>query len=474
MDVIDEIVKRRKERIKHLGYTMGVTVPEKRALPVTPFGRPPLFICEIKRASPSKGNIATGADAVAQAALYREMGIKTVSVLTEEEYFSGSLNDLSRVKSRFPDLSVLRKDFLVSEEDIEVSYRAGADAVLVIASMHSRKSLQRLYKKAMSLGMEVLLEVHDKDDVDRAMEIKPRFTGFNSRDLKTFGIDPMKPVRLRNLVKWSTVAVFESGIKAREDALFALSSGFSGILVGEAVMKNSALISEMMECFQSDNEGFWLRLCKKEASSRPLVKICGITNDRDANFAQKIGADVLGFIFAPSPRRAKPELLRKLRGLDILKVGVVAQREEDISIEPEVKSLLDEGSLDAIQFHGDESAPNCYKMAFPYYKALRIEKIDDVEKIARYRCPRVLVESFVPGKQGGTGRRLSDDIVCRVKEKHPLWLAGGIGPENVREIIETYNPELIDASSSLEESHGKKSHERMKKFFQEIAFAKNL
>jgi indole-3-glycerol phosphate synthase/phosphoribosylanthranilate isomerase len=474
MNWIDEIVKRRKERIRRLGYEMGVDLPEKRAFPVTPFGSHPLLICEIKRASPSKGNIATGADAVAQAARYREMGIRTVSVLTEEDHFSGSLDDLVRVKKQFPDLSVLRKDFLISEEDIEVSYRAGADAVLLIASMHDRESLVRLYKKARALGMEVLLEVHQTDDIDKALEIEPRFTGFNSRDLKTFRIDPVGPVRLRNLVTWNTVSVFESGIRTQEDALFALSSGFSGILVGEAVMRKSTLISEIMGSFQSGKKDFWLRLYSRAVDSKPLVKICGITNERDAIYARELGADLLGFIFAPSPRRTLPGLLRRLRDLDILKVGVVAQKEGDISIEPQVKRLLDEGCIDAIQFHGDESARNCYKMAFPYYKALSIREPADIEKIARYRCPRVLVDSFAPGKKGGTGKRLSHDMVCRVKRKHPLWLAGGIGPGNVKEIVETYGPELVDASSALEEEAGIKSREKMKKFFQEMVSGKDI
>jgi indole-3-glycerol phosphate synthase/phosphoribosylanthranilate isomerase len=474
MNRIDEIVRRRKERIKRLGHEMGVNIPEKRIFPVTSFGSAPLFICEIKRASPSKGKIASEADAVAQAGLYREMGIKTVSVLTEEEYFSGSLDDLIRVKKQFPDLSVLRKDFLVSEEDIDVSYRAGADAVLLIASMHNNESLLKLYNKARSLGLEVLLEVHDSDDIDKARKIAPRFTGFNSRDLRTFKIDLTRPVRLRDLVKWNTVALFESGILTEEDALFALSSGFSGILVGEAVMKNSALISEMQKHFPPESADFWLRLYKKPVDARPLVKICGITNERDANFAREMGADLLGFIFASSPRKTGPELLRRLRGLDILKVGVVAQKKKDSSIDPEIKNLLEEGLIDAVQFHGDESALHCYKMAFPYYKALRIQKIDDIDKISQYRCPRVLIDSFVPGKKGGTGQRLSDEILCTAKEKFPLWLAGGIGPENVKEIVKTYRPELIDASSSLEESPGVKSHKKINTFFQEIALGKDL
>jgi indole-3-glycerol phosphate synthase/phosphoribosylanthranilate isomerase len=468
MSRIDEIVKRRRERIQHLGHEMGVKIPKKREVPVTPFGSDPLFICEIKRASPSKGKISSKANAVVQAGLYRDMGVKTVSVLTEEEYFSGSLHDLVNVKKQYPDLSVLRKDFLISEEDIDVSYRAGADAVLLIASMHNKDSLYKLYKKAQALGIEVLLEVHDQDDIDKARNISPRFTGFNSRDLKTFMKDLISPVRLRHQVTWNTTAVFESGITTGEHALFALSSGFSGILVGEAVMKNRKLIPEMQKHFKHKKAEFWLSLYEKQVDSKPLVKICGITNERDAEYARKMGADIIGFIFASSPRQTGPELLRRLRGLDILKVAVVVQKEGDVSLNLKVKNLLEEGLIDAVQFHGDENAQHCYEMAFPYYKALRIQRVETIEKVSQFRCPRVLLDSFVPGKQGGTGQRLSNEVLEQVKKRFPLWLAGGIDPENVREIVTAYRPELVDASSGLEVSPGKKSHEKMKTFFQEI------
>ena len=113
MSIIDEIVKTRRMKIKRKGYEMGVSLPVKRTLPVTPFGRDPFIICEIKRSSPSKGMIARGVDAVLQAKKYVDRGISSLSVLTEEEYFSGSLGDLFTIKKTFPHLSLLRKDFIL-------------------------------------------------------------------------------------------------------------------------------------------------------------------------------------------------------------------------------------------------------------------------------------------------------------------------------------------------------------------------
>jgi indole-3-glycerol phosphate synthase/phosphoribosylanthranilate isomerase len=474
MTIIDEIVERRKRRVGRLGHGMGAAVPQRRRVPLIEFGKRPLLICEVKRRSPSKGVIAPDVDIIKQAETYREKGVGSVSVLTEEEFFSGSMNDLMRIKSACPDMAVLRKDFLIDEEDLEVSYRAGADAVLLIASMHDERDIFRLYRRARRLGMAVLMEVHDNRDLQKIESVRPRFTGFNSRDLQTFGIDPIRPVRLMGGLTWDTVTVYESGIKTEEDGLFALSSGFTGLLVGEAVMRNTEIIPRLQKIFRKRKTDFWRRLYARKTGTRPLVKICGITRREDAQYAAEMGADLLGFVFARSQRRAGPALLRELRELDVLKVGVVVGKENDLKLDPEAGVLLKEGYLDAIQFHGDERAGDCSRIAYPYYKAVRISGPRDVEKIASYRCPRVLADAFVEGRQGGTGERIAAGLVRRVKDRFVLWLAGGIGPSNVRDVTREYEPELIDASSLLEEEPGIKSRDKIAHFFKEIESGKDL
>jgi indole-3-glycerol phosphate synthase/phosphoribosylanthranilate isomerase len=396
------------------------------------------------------------------------MGIQTVSILTEEEYFSGSLNDLYSVKNAFPQLCVMRKDFLFDEEDIEVSYRAGADAVLLIAFMHSVQKLERLYRKVKSLGMEALVEVHDEEDLHKASQLRPSFTGFNSRNLVTFRIDPLGPLYLKGKVHWNTETVFESGIRTEEDAQLVLASGFSGILIGEAAMKNHPLINEIENLVPCAHHDFWSRLLGRKRTGIPLVKICGITREEDAHLALECGADILGFIFAPSPRRTTSRLLRRLAGLEILKVGVVVQKRGDRSLLPDVKPLVQEGIINAVQFHGDEDPADCYRMTFPYYKALRLRGISDVKRMASYRCPRVLIDAFVPTHRGGTGQRIPEALVRSVKQSHTLWLAGGIGPENIQDIVGQHRPELIDLSSGIESCPGVKDHRKMRKLFKEL------
>jgi indole-3-glycerol phosphate synthase/phosphoribosylanthranilate isomerase len=472
MSIIQEIVERRKKRIARFGHAMGLQLPARRQVPVIAFGRRNetgfFIICEVKRGSPSKGLFAEHADAATQVRHYEKFGVRTVSVLTEEEYFHGSLEDLYLIKTTFPELCLLRKDFIVDEEDIDVSYRAGADAVLLIASMHGTDKLRNLYRRIRGSGMQALLEIHDEEDLKKIREIQPAYTGINSRDLRTFLTDPAIPLALHGKIDWKTETVYESGIKSPEDALVALSGGFSGLLIGEAVMKNPLLIQSLADLKFDRRYDFWYRLFQRKRAFRPLVKICGITREEDAVLAASTGADVLGFIFADSPRRAEPALLQRISDLNTLKVGVVVQSRGDRNLKTPVHDLLSAKLLDAVQFHGDEGPEDCLHMAFPYYKALRIGNSTDAERVQEYHCPRVLVDAYVKGKPGGTGMQIRADLITHVRNSGPLWLAGGIGRDNVAALIRNYKPELIDASSRLEIAPGMKDRESIIEFFETI------
>ncbi|MBN2441161.1 MAG: bifunctional indole-3-glycerol phosphate synthase/phosphoribosylanthranilate isomerase [Spirochaetales bacterium] len=463
MDILTEIVHKRKELIKKTGFAMGASLPEKRIAPLNTFIKDPFLICEVKRKSPSKGNISIDLDAQKQAELYYSKGVKSISVLTEPHYFAGSLSDLIRVKESFPDAAVLRKDFLLSLEDIDVSYRAGADAVLLIASILTKQEIDGMYKRTKELGMEALVEVHDKEDIDKVKEIKPVLTGINSRNLSSFRVDLTIPLSMKQMITWDTNLLFESGIHHQEDAMIALGSGFRGILVGEAVVRDPSLIDALFGAYSLEKHDFWEKLYKRK---KPFVKICGITNKEDAYHAQKCGADILGFIFAPSKRKVDPSLLYDLKECDILKVGVVVT--EAHTLDPGVKKLLYSGLIDAIQFHGDEEPERCYSTGFPYYKALRIKNEKDVDRIKHYNSPRVLIDAFSDTAHGGTGKVIPEHLISQAQKILPLWLAGGMGPENVKTIIEKFSPELIDASSKLEQSPGKKDHGKVARFIKLI------
>ena len=497
MSLLAEIVARRRERIGREGSSLGASLPPRRRVPVVPF-RPgsgaavarypgavgrypgaPGLICEIKRRSPSHGGIAPGLDAVTQAGLYVAAGVRFLSVLTEEDHFDGSLADLVAVKKRFPGLAVLRKDFLLDEADLEVSARAGADAVLLLAALHDGEALRRLCRHATELGLAALVEVHDLEEVLRARAARPALTGVNSRDLASFRVDPLRPLALRPAIDWDTVAVYESGVRGSEGIMLARSGGFDAVLVGEAAVRRPEGVGELLAALDSPlaARGFWARVAGRLGASqpgaasrpsgarRPLVKVCGLTRAGDARLAAGLGADLLGFVFAPSQRRADPSILRELADLNALKVGVVTEPEGT----GQARELLEEGLLDALQLHGEEPPGHCLAAGFPYYTAVRMRDLADVARAREYACPRVLADAWSEKAPGGTGRRVREDLVGELAAERPLWLAGGLGPDNIREAVRRWRPELVDASSRLESSPGVKDRAALQRFFGEMA-----
>lgn len=473
-DIKRDIVARRLERIAREGYAMGHPVPEVRQVPIVPFDRAPFVICEVKRRSPSKGVIAGGLDAVAQARLYVEAGVKTISVLTEEDQFGGSLQDLMDVKNAFPQTAVLRKDFLVRREDIDVAYRAGADAVLLIASILTTDELADLKAYAEGLGLEVFLEVHDEADCHKAAPLKPAHTGINCRDLGDFSIDRAIPLMTKRFVTWPTRLVFESGIFRPEEASWAGAAGFQGVLVGEGAVKDPTLAARLVSTFRPDathhpdpNPSFWARLYERRRLGRPLVKICGLAHYDDVALADELGADLVGFILASSKRQVEAAFVRRAPRTKALRVGVV-QLAHGEPVPEVVVALVEEGFLDALQFHGAEDPALVDAWAERGYKAVGLAGEASWRPWSDGVAPRMLMDAG----SGGTGKPVPDDELAALAGTalggKRLWLAGGLTPDTVAAKIERWRPELIDASSGLEESPGRKNPAKLRHFFKEI------
>jgi indole-3-glycerol phosphate synthase/phosphoribosylanthranilate isomerase len=462
--ILQEITTRRRRRMAGQGVSFGSAVPEARDVPVTPFPGPTGLICEIKRRSPSKGFIGTIGDPVAQAALYHSHGAGAVSVLTELDYFDGTLEDLMQVKRAHPGLAVLRKDFLLEVDEIDVSYRAGADAVLLIAAVLDPETLGQMLAEATRLGLAALVEVHSREEVEHIRGLAPRLVGINSRDLRTFTVDRSAPFGVAAAIDWECDLVYESGIAHAEDARLARSAGFSAVLVGETAVTHPERLAGIAAAVGAGAAAtfFWRRLYAAE--HRPLVKVCGVTNRADAEAAVAAGADALGFIFAPSPRRVEAALLEELADIDAPKVAVVVAGDGKPGMPEEVRTLLAAGLIDAVQFHGTEAAEECANLAFPYYKALRVKGQDDVAAIGRYRSPRVLIDAFDAGAYGGTGKQIDEELVAAARQAAPLWLAGGLTPDNVASIVRAFAPELVDVSSGVEAEPGRKDHDKIRRF----------
>ncbi|MFY9783835.1 MAG: indole-3-glycerol phosphate synthase TrpC [Acidimicrobiales bacterium] len=191
------------------------------------------IIAEIKRRSPSKGVLAENLDAVELASVFRDAGASALSVLTDREFFEGSLDDLARVHKTV-DLPILRKDFTVSENDVLDAVDAGAGAVLLIVAALSDQELQSFIELAEGCGIDALVEVHDATEAKRAIDAGARLVGVNQRNLRTFDVDPELAVSVLDALPRDCLTVCESGLTSVADVERAAQAGFDGVLVGEA------------------------------------------------------------------------------------------------------------------------------------------------------------------------------------------------------------------------------------------------
>lgn len=195
------------------------------------------FICEVKRASPSKGLIAANFPYVEIARSYEAAGADAISCLTEPQWFKGSCTIFAEIREAVPKVPMLRKDFIIDEYQIYEARCLGADAVLLICSLLDEATLARYLALAEELSMTALVEAHDADEVERAVACGARIIGVNNRNLKDFTVDFGNSIRLRRLVPPSVLFVTESGVKSATDIALLHDNGVNAVLVGETLMR---------------------------------------------------------------------------------------------------------------------------------------------------------------------------------------------------------------------------------------------
>ena len=485
-DILTTIVEKRKADIQRLGLAFGFEIPENRGRPVHPFLVKKGVILEVKRASPSKGDIAPNLNAAETARSYAAAGASAISCLTEGNYFKGSLKDLMKVCEAVDEYAegaagsseseslcvvpaVLRKDFLLSADEVDISYRAGADAILLIARILEKPVIVEMAKAAAGYGMTCLVEVRSEADLEKlaavaaAVDSKYIVCGVNSRDLATFKIDLLKPCallgKIRGVLGEDARVVFESGIRTPQATRFAGSFGFTGMLLGEAAAKAPKLREELVKSFvnavSNKNAEFWTKYSGNTEQYRPLIKICGLTRAEDVMFADSLGADFVGFIFASGFGRnicgEKFEaIIPTLKNIRAKKVAVITD-----ATSPEAEAAaryVEQGILDCIQLHGIEysEVPERF-LSLPHYFAIT-EKNGPLDKAAE--------KLFLMGEP----RFLQDSKSQSYDINHKLWLAGGVTPENAAELVARFHPELIDVSSGVEDDEiGIKNHDKIRR-----------
>jgi indole-3-glycerol phosphate synthase len=257
-DILTEIIRVKEsevEAFKAGGFTVGENPLPKssrsmyRALKKTDSIS---IIAEIKRASPSKGDILPGVNPVEQALQYEKFGASGISVLTDSTFFKGSIEDLKAVRAAV-NLPILCKDFIIDEIQIQRAKEAGADVILLIAAALSSNRLKELYSYTIAQGLEAIIEVHDDNELERALELDAQLIGVNNRDLKTFNVDLSVTERLAGgLGKSSALLISESGISTAEDISRVRAAGASAVLVGETLMKSDNMQVKFKEFLSVD------------------------------------------------------------------------------------------------------------------------------------------------------------------------------------------------------------------------------
>ena len=245
MNILDEIVANTKSKleikkseidIEELLSKIDNKWMEENNFKKSLLNKDEAIIAEIKKASPSAGIISEDFDPVSKAKEYESFGAAALSILTEEDYFLGSINYLLNVRE-VSDLPILRKDFIIDAYQIYESKLIGADCILLIAAILSDEQLQNFTNIADQLGLDYIIEIHDKDELSRVEIFSKAIIGVNNRDLKTFEVDINNSILLRNEFKQDNVFVSESGIKSRKDIDMLKENNINVFLIGESLMK---------------------------------------------------------------------------------------------------------------------------------------------------------------------------------------------------------------------------------------------
>jgi anthranilate synthase / indole-3-glycerol phosphate synthase / phosphoribosylanthranilate isomerase len=470
-----------------LNYSLNLAPPQI-SFPARLTRTIPALMAEIKRASPSKGDIDITANAPSQALKYASAGASVISVLTEPTWFKGSLDDLRGVRRALDSLgearpAVLRKDFIVDEYQILEARLAGADTILLILAMLTIPQLEKLYAYSLSLGMEPLVEVNSAEEMAVAVKLGAKVIGVNNRNLHSFKVDLETTSKLVSLVPKGTVLCALSGISARRDVEKYVEEGVGAVLVGESLMRakdTKAFVHELLDIPP-----------KTTGPTKVLVKICGIKTPEPAIAATEAGADFLGMIFVPGRKRTvtlseaqsiakavhsiTPKQVSKTETFSDgwfnhwitwaknhprrpLLVGVFQDQplEEILAIQAAVP-------LDVVQLHGSEGLHYSSLIPVPVIRAF---PANSPEIHLPQQHAFSLVDAGTQSVQGGTGELVDWSLVKSLSG--PVILAGGLSPENVAEAIRQTGAVGVDVASGVEDPLGNKSPDLIRNFISTV------
>ena len=429
------------------------------------------FICEVKKASPSKGIIAEHFPYLDIAKEYEVAGAAAISVLTEPDFFKGDKKYLQEIASTVK-IPVLRKDFIIDEYQIYQAKVWGASAILLICACLDMPTLTKFRELADSLGLSSLVEAHDEHEVQMAIDCGARIIGVNNRNLKDFTVDVQNSVRLRNLVQDDVIFVSESGLETPEDIQVLRDNNIGVALMGETFMRSPNKIEKLAYLYGS-------------TYYTPKVKMCGISKIETIPAVIEANPDYMGLVFAPSKRQVTVDQAKTLveelhkqyanrynRDAEQYSNQTLIHQEFIKTVGIFVNETLDnlvtiatEVNLDAVQLHGDEDEAFIQSLKertnVEVWKAVQIRSAADAESWIDSSADMLLFDAYHKDERGGTGEVF--DWSCLDEFERPFMLAGGIDSTNVARAIRTVRPYGIDISSGIE-TDGVKDDEKIKAF----------
>ena len=429
------------------------------------------FICEVKKASPSKGIIAEHFPYLDIAKEYEVAGAAAISVLTEPDFFKGDKKYLQEIASTVK-IPVLRKDFIIDEYQIYQAKVWGASAILLICACLDVPTLTKFRELADSLGLSSLVEAHDEHEVQMAIDCGARIIGVNNRNLKDFTVDVQNSVRLRNLVQDDIIFVSESGLETPEDIQVLRDNNIGVALMGETFMRSPNKVEKLAYLYGS-------------TYYTPKVKMCGISKVETIPAVVEAKPDYMGLVFAPSKRQVTVDQAKTLveelhkqyanrynRDAEQCSNQTLIHQEFIKTVGIFVNETLDnlvtiatEVNLDAVQLHGDEDEAFIQSLKertnVEVWKAVQIRSAADAEAWIDSRADMLLFDAYHKDERGGMGEVF--DWSSLDEFERPFMLAGGIDSTNVARAIRTVRPYGIDISSGIE-TKGVKDDEKIKAF----------
>lgn len=451
MSILSKIIKYKKKEIaknkkgKPLSGFVNELKPSRRDFKKAISQKGINLIAELKKMSPSAGVINKNFDIEQIIKIYNKYA-SAISVVTDKHFFGGSLDNLKKAKT-LSNLPLLRKDFIIDEYQIYEARSAGADAILLIASVLPQEKISNFIKLAKKYKMSSLVEIHNIKELKKVLIAKAEIIGINNRNLKNFKINLGTTLNLAKYIPGNKIIVAESGIQNYGD-IVNFNNNVNAVLAGTSILKNNNIEHNIKNLLS------------------PQIKICGFKQLKHATSAVKAGADFLGFIFVEgrsryiAPKKAKI-IIQKIRKKSpaIKMVGIF--QDENLN---KVNEIVNSLNLDFAQLHGNESPAYCKNVIKPVIKVIKIDNIKTqiIQILNQYN--KNIASFLFDASEGGSGKKFDWNLVKNISKNYPIILAGGLNSKNIKQAIQIVQPHIVDVSSGVENKNGDKNIKKIKEF----------